>query len=159
MFPRPKFSSTLWATLCASLLFAATVAAPAQQTTTERMKGSANVSTSQVKGEVVQVEGNDLLVKLSTGEMKTFRVPQTRRFQIDGRELTVHDLRPGTTLTATVRTTTTPVTVRTRSTISGKVWYVSAPNVILTLPDGKNKQFKVKENVKFMVGGSPGDRI
>ena len=47
-------------------------AALAQQTTTERMKGSATVSTSQVKGEVVQVEGNDLLVKLSTGEMKTF---------------------------------------------------------------------------------------
>ena len=120
------------------------------------MKGSATVSTAQVRGEVVQVEGNDLLVKLSTGEMKTFRVPETRRFLIDGRELTVHDLRPGTTLTATVRTTTTPVTVRTRSTISGKVWYVSAPNVILTLPDGQNKQYKVKENVKFTVEGRPG---
>ena len=155
MFPRPK-SIGLWATLCASLLFAVTVSALAQQTTTERMKGSANVSTAQVRGEVVQVEGNDLLVKLSTGEMKTFRVPAARRFLIDGRELTVHDLRPGTTLTATVRTTTTPVTVRTRSTVSGKVWYVSAPNVILTLPNGENKQYKVKENVKFMVEGRPG---
>ena len=156
MFPGRKFSMRLWATLSASLLFAATVSALAQQTTTERMKGSATVSTAQVSGEVVQVEGNDLLVKLTTGEMKTFRVPETRRFLIDGRELTVHDLRPGTTLTATVRTTTTPVTVRTRSTISGKVWYVSPPNVILTLPDGQNKQYKVKDNVRFTVEGRPG---
>src|SRR5688572_24094708 len=99
MFPRPKFSITLWATVCTSLLFAAIVSelALAQQ---ERVRGSASVSTSQVKGEVVLVEGNDLLVKLSTGDLKTFHVPETRKFVIDGRELSVHDLQPGTTLTA-----------------------------------------------------------
>ena len=83
------------------------------------------VSTSQLKGEVVQVEGNDLLVKLSTGELKTFRVPETRRFLIDGRELSVRELQPGTTLTATVRTTTTPVTTRTKRVQSARVWYVA----------------------------------
>ena len=110
MFPRPKFSITLWATVCTSLLFAAIVSglALAQQTTAERVRGPATFSTSQVKGEVVLVEGNDLLVKLSTGDLKTFHVPETRKFHIDGRELSVHDLQPGTTLTATVKTTTTP---------------------------------------------------
>ena len=54
-------------------------------------------------------------------------------------------LRPGTTLTATVRTTTTPITVRTRAVQNGKVWFVSAPTVILTLPNGENKQYEVKE--------------
>ena len=157
MFARPKFSITLWATLCASLFFAATFSALAQQTTAERVKGSATVSTSQLKGEVVQVEGRDLLVRLSTGEMRTFRVPETRRFLIDGKELTVRDLQPGTTLTATVRTTTTPITVRTKSQLSGRVWFASPPNVILTLPDGQNKQYVVKDKtVKFMIEGRPG---
>ena len=121
------------------------------------MKGSATVSTSQLKGEVVQVEGNDLLVKLSTGELKTFKVPETRRFIIDGKELSVHDLQPGTTLTATVKTTTTPVTVRTKSVLSGRVWYVAAPTVILTLPNGQNKQYVVKDkdNIRFTVEGRP----
>jgi len=159
MFPRSKFSITSWATVCTSLLLAAIVSrlALAQQTTAERVRGSATVSTSQVKGEVVQVEGNDLLVKLSTGDLKTFHVPETRKFHIDGRELSVHDLQPGTTLTATVKTTTTPVTVRTRSRLSGRVWFVAAPNVILTLPDGQNKQYIVKEedNVRFTIEGRP----
>ena len=159
MFPRSKFSITLWATVCTSLLLAAIVSerALAQQSTAERVRGSATVSTSQVKGEVVQVEGNDLLVKLSTGDLKTFHVPETRKFQIDGRELSVHDLQPGTTLTATVKTTTTPVTVRTKSRLSGRVWFVAAPTVILTLPDGQNKQYNVKQedNVRFTIEGRP----
>ena len=159
MFPRSKFSITLWATVCTSLLFAAIVSglALAQQTTAERVRGSATVSTSQVKGEVVLVEGNDLLVKLSTGDLKTFHVPETRKFHIDGRELSVHDLQPGTTLTATVKTTTTPVTVRTKSRLSGRVWFVAAPTVILTLPDGQNKQYVVKQedNVRFTIEGRP----
>ena len=36
MFPRPKFSITLCAMFCASLLFAATVAAQVQKTTRKR---------------------------------------------------------------------------------------------------------------------------
>jgi len=159
MFPRSKLSITLWATVCTSLLFAAIVSrlALAQQTAAERGRGPAAVSTSQVKGEVVLVEGNDLLVKLSTGDLKTFHVPETRKFHIDGRELSVHDLQPGTTLTATVKTTTTPVTVRTKSRLSGRVWFVAAPTVILTLPDGQNKQYVVKQedNVRFTIEGRP----
>ena len=159
MFQRSKFSITLWATVCMSLLFAAIVSglALAQQTTAERVRGPATFSTSQVNGEVVQVEGNDLLVKLSTGDLKTFHVPETRKFHIDGRELSVHDLQPGTTLTATVKTTTTPVTVRTRSRLSGRVWYAASTTVILTLPDGQNKQYVVKDedNVRFTIGGRP----
>jgi LPXTG-motif cell wall-anchored protein len=152
MLRTPKFSITLCVTFCSSLLFATAISTQAQKTT---VKGDATVSTSQLSGEVVYVEGNDLVVKLSSGEVKTFRVPETRKFLIDGTELSVHDLRVGTTLTATVKTTTTPVTVRTRSVLSGKVWFVAPPNVILTLPDGQNKQYQVKDDVRFMIEGHP----
>ena len=154
MYPRLKFSFTLCAMFCMSLLFAATVAAQVQKTI-ETVKGNATVSVAQLKGTVVQVEGNGLLVKLSTGELKMFRVPETKKFSIDGKQLSVHDLQPGTTLTATVKTTTTPVTVRTKSVLNGKVWYIAAPTVILTLENGQNKQYFVKDtdNIQFTVEG------
>ena len=99
------------AALAACILLAAGAAAqPSTQTSTT--KGVGTVSTEQIKGEVVEVEGNGLLVRLASGDPKTFNVPEARKFLIDGKELSVHDLKPGTSLTATVKTTTTPVTVR-----------------------------------------------
>ena len=70
----------------------------------------------------------------------------------------MQELQPGTTLTATVKTTTTPVTVRTKSRLSGRVWFLAPPTVILTLPDGQNKQYVVKDedNVRFTIEGRPG---
>jgi hypothetical protein len=57
-------------------------------------------------------------------------------------------------LTQRITTTTTPKTITTVKSVSGTVWHVNAPvSVILTLPDGSNKQFKVPEGVKFSIGG------
>ncbi len=142
------------AALAACILLAAGAAAqPSTQTSTT--KGVGTVSTEQIKGEVVEVEGNGLLVRLASGDLKTFNVPEARKFLIDGKELSVHDLKPGTSLTATVKTTTTPVTVRTRAVQNGKVWFVSAPTVILTLPNGENKQYVVGDDVTFTLNGKP----
>ena len=85
-------------------------------------------------------------------------MPETRKFLIDGRELTVHDLRPGTTLTATVRTTTTPVTVRTRSTAE-RQGVVRRSTQCDPDAAGRSKQTvqgEKEENVKFTVEGRPG---
>ena len=38
---------------------------------------------------------------------------------------------------------------------SGQVWYVAPPTVILTLPNGENRQYKVSDDYKFIVGGRP----
>jgi hypothetical protein len=65
----------------------------------------------------------------------------------------VHDLKPGTKLTATVTTTTTPITERTTTVGSGKVWFVSGNNVILTLPNNENRMYKVEDHYQFNVGG------
>jgi len=145
---------TFCVALAACVLLATAAAAQPPASRTDITKGTGTVSTEQVSGEVVQVEGNHLLVKLSSGELKTFNVPEERRFVVDGKDLSVRDLRPGTTLTATVRTTTTPVTVRTKAVQSGTVWFVSPPRlVILTLPNGENKQYEVSDDVKFILQG------
>jgi LPXTG-motif cell wall-anchored protein len=147
-----------WATLILVLSLGAAVSAQTQKPTKKvQVSGKPVATTSVVTGEVVQVAGSDLVVKLSDGEIKTFHVPAKRTFEIDGKEVTVSELKPGTTLTATVTTTTTPVTVRTKSVQSGRVVYAGAPTVILQMPDGQNKQFTVREEdkVEFMVAGRP----
>jgi hypothetical protein len=129
------------------------VTAAAQTSSTETVKGAGTSTTKQQHGTVTYVEGNTLVVKMSTGEVRTLTVPDSRTAVVDGKEINVHDLKVGTTLTATITTTTTPVTERTVSNLQGTVWYVAAPTVILTLPDGTNKMYKSLPGYKFTVNG------
>jgi hypothetical protein len=110
-------------------------------------------TTNRVSCEVVQVDGNYLLVKLESGEIRVFNVSPERRFIVDGASLTVGQLKPGTILTATFKST--PPTGAPVTTITGKVWYVSGNTVVLTLPDGTNKSYTVPASYKFMVNGEP----
>lgn len=141
---------------CISLAIIVLFAAVAAAQTTQQTAGTATVTTETISGEVVKVEGNTLVVKMSTGELRTFsNIPDTRRATVDGKEVGVRDLKPGTRLTATITRTATPVTVRTTTVKTARVWYVAAPTVILTHPDGTNKQYNVKEDVRFTVNGQP----
>ena len=123
------------------------------KTTKEHIKGTATVKTELLKGVVTVVEGNNLEVRMSTGDIRIFNVPESRRFIVDGKELTVQELKPGTRLTATVTTTTTPVTERTTTVGTGKVWHVSGNTVILTLPNNENHMYKVQNSYRFNVNG------
>ena len=109
----------------------------------------------QVKNaEVVYVEGNDLVLKLENGRIEHLVVPDSDKFMIDGHELTVHELVPGTRLTQTITTTTTPRYISSVRTLEGKVWHVNAPrSIILTLPDHKNHIFDVPNDAKFSING------
>ena len=105
-------------------------------------------------GTVVYVSGNELLVKLSNGAQEHFVVSPTQTFSVDGKQMTISELKPGTHLTQTITTKTTPKTITTVRTIDGKVWHVNAPStVILTLPDNTNKQYNVPKDQVFMVNG------
>jgi hypothetical protein len=122
------------------------------QTTREVIEGTAKTTTEKMSGTVLQAEGNTLAVRMSTGEIRKFQVPESRTFVIDGQELSVHQLKPGTTLEATVTTTKTPVIVRTTTIGTGTVWLVNGNNVIVTLPDGENRHYVVKDNYRFLIG-------
>ena len=132
------------------------LSAAAQQmprTTKETIKGAPRVTTEQLRGTVVEVEGNTLVVRMSTGDIRQFNVPESRKFIIDGKELTVQDLKPGTTLQANVTTTVTPITTRTTTIGTGTVFYVSGNHVIITLPNGENRTYKVDDSYRFDIGG------
>jgi hypothetical protein len=130
-------------------------AAPQQmpRTTKEAIKGTASIATEHLQGTVEYVEGTTLVIRMADGAVREFNVPDSRRFVIDGKEVTVHELKPGTKLSAMITTTTTPIRERTTTVGTGKVWWVSGQTVILTLPNGENRQYTVKDDYKFNVNG------
>ena len=77
---------------------------------------------------------------------------------VAGKELTVHDLKPGMKLQRTTIAKATPRMITTVKTVTGKVWHVSPPNsVILTLEDGTNQSFSIPKGQKFNVDGQQTD--
>ena len=141
-----------------TLLIAAAVI-QAQGTTTGKVTeaaGPATVKTESITGEVVGIEGNHLLAKmLPSGAYRLFNVQPGRQFTIDGQTRLIGDLKPGTVLTASVITTTQPVTVRTTAVLNGTVWWVAGNYVVLILPNDEHKAYTVPESFKFMVDGKP----
>jgi len=125
------------------------------QTTTSTTTGKATKEVQVERGEVVTVAGNDLVVKMEDGTIRHFpNIPESARITVDGKQLGIHDLKPGMKLQRTITTTTTPKTITTVQTVTGKVWYVNPPNsVILTLENGKNQSFKIPNGQKFDVDG------
>lgn len=129
------------------------------KTETQTTHGQATHEVSVERAEVVHVSGNDVVVKMEDGTIRhVSNVPESARVMVDGKELGVHDLKPGMKLQRTITTSSTPKLITTTQTVTGTVWSVNAPkSVILTLEDGKNQQFKIPSGQLFMVDGKTVD--
>ncbi len=125
------------------------------QTTTQVQSGASTEVVQVDRGEVMAVEGNDLIVRMENGSVRHFEnIPESAKVTVNGRQLGIHDLKPGMKLERTITTTTTPQLVTTIETVKGKVWYIAAPTtVILTLENGTNQSFKIPKDQKFNVDG------
>jgi len=129
------------------------------QTKTSTAEDEASITTKVENGEIEYVSGNNVVVKMADGSLRHFdNVPESARITVDGRQLGVHDLKPGMKVQRTITTTTVPKTITTVQSVTGKVWQVKPPNsVILTLEDGNNQEFKIPKNQKFNVDGQMTD--
>ena len=125
------------------------------ETKTSVREGQSSQAVRVEGGEILAVEGNDLLVRMEDGSIRHFeKIPESAKATVDGRQLGVHDLKPGMKLQRTITTTTTPQIVTTVQTVTGKVWHVTPPlSVILTLENGTNQSFKIPKDQKFSVNG------
>ena len=66
------------------------------QTDTSVTHGPASKMVTVERGEVVSVVGNDLFVKMDDGQIRHFpNVPESTKVNVDGKELGIHDLKPG----------------------------------------------------------------
>jgi len=149
---------TVLAVSMAFVAFAARMNSQVQSETSTTMH-TPSVTTSVARGEVVYVHGNEVIVKMEDGTMRDFPgVSESARVSVDGRMLGVHELKTGMKLEKTITTTTQPKTITTVQSVTGKVWHINAPHmVILTLEDGTNQQFKVPSGQEFTVNGQKKD--
>jgi hypothetical protein len=124
-------------------------------TTTSITDGEGTKNVKVESGEVVYVSGHDLVVKKDDGKIVHFaNIPDSAKANIDGKEVGIHDLKPGMKLERTTITTVTPRTVMTVESLTGKVWHVNPPSsFILTLDNGKNEQFTLPDDAKITVNG------
>jgi len=90
------------------LLLATVLALPFAGATQAQTTTTTDVRTF----EIIAVDGNSLVVRNESGTHE-YSVPDDFRFTVDGRQLSVQDLKPGMkgTATVTTKTTLTPVTV------------------------------------------------
>jgi hypothetical protein len=132
--------------LCGALVCLTAGAAPAQTTTTSETK----------KFQIISVDGNTLVVKLPEGT-REMTVADDFRFNVDGKMLSVQELKPGMAGTATIttKTTVTPVTVT--EVKNGTVVHALGQSIIVRTAEGEVKQFTQsdidKRGVKIMREG------
>jgi LPXTG-motif cell wall-anchored protein len=117
-----------WATL-AVLLFCWAGIAAAQSVTTDIRRG-----------EVLWVQGNTVVVRGPAG-VNRFDVDDDVRFNLDGKELSVHELKPGMTFTAVVKTTTTPVQEYATEVKQGEVINTLGSTIVVRMATGEYKKF------------------
>ena len=111
----------------------------------------ATEKTETLSGTVAEVDGGTLIVKMDSGEIRSFTPPADAVFTIDGKPLKLAQLQPGTKLTATYKTTSSTTMAKTVETLEGTVVYAAGTSVILRLPTNERRQYNIKSNdpVKF----------
>jgi LPXTG-motif cell wall-anchored protein len=127
-------------TLLGAALFAAasiaTAQYPSSKTSTEMGKAETAKTTRVIHTTVVSVDGNKVVGRDASGKATEYTIPEGFKFQMDGKDVGVADLKPGMKVSATVTTTvtTTPVTVT--EIRKGKVLAVSGDSVVVRGPQG-----------------------
>ena len=112
------------------------------QSSTAVEHGPATKDVTVERGEIVYISGNSVVVKMDDGSLRRFdNVPESLTFMVDGKPVNINNAKVGMKLEKQTVRTTTPKTVTTVETVTGKVWHVQPPNsVILTLENGQNQQ-------------------
>jgi LPXTG-motif cell wall-anchored protein len=139
-------------------LVCAAVAVAQVKTTKTEIPGQASNQVTVERGEVVYVVGNDLVVKMENGDIRHFTVPDDAKAMVNGKELTLKDLKPGMKLERTITTTTAQKTVKTVKTGTGIVVNIVPPlSITLRFEDNTVQSFKIPKDQVFVVDGQKMD--
>ena len=149
------FAFVIMAFFCAMTVSAAAQDITHPPTTKAVGEPSHEVQPTHVQNaEVIHVSGHDLVVELENGKFELLNLGENQTFQVDGKELSVHELTPGTKLSQDVHTITTPQEVTTLRTLNGRVFYVNPPRyLVVSLPEGGNSGFTVPDGTVFHING------
>jgi len=110
------------------------------------------VITKVRNAEVLYVNGNEVVFN-EGGEVKHVTVADDFRLVVDGKEISVDQLRPGTKLTQTITTVTQPENVEVTKIQRATVWHVDGNDVVLTHENGERQAYHVPDWFQFERGG------
>ncbi|MGE5346935.1 MAG: LPXTG cell wall anchor domain-containing protein [Acidithiobacillales bacterium] len=140
------------------LLTAAAGVAAAQvgsKTTTTMGESTKATATRTVHAEIIDVSGNTVIAKTAEGT-REYKVPEGFKFQMDGKDIGVEELKPGMKVTATITTTTTVTPVTVTEVRQAEVLAVSGTAIIVRGPQG-NRMWTGKDvaerNIKIFREG------
>ncbi len=143
---RKGISRLVLAAVALSTLWAANGSAQQSSTTSETKKF-----------EVIAVEGNQLVVRLPEGT-REITVPDDFTFVVNGQSMSVRELKPGMSGTATITTTTTVKPVTVTEVKNGTVEQVSGNSILVRTDQGYRNFTEAdvkKRNVKMFEDGPP----
>lgn len=108
------------------------------------------------QGTVVTTHGNNLVVQMADGTTRQVEVQEGFMFDVDGVPTAVGDLKPGTVLTADVKTNRQVIDVQTEEIRQGKVLNRVGQTVIIRNSNGEVKKYhEVPEGVQLTSNGKP----
>jgi hypothetical protein len=93
--------TSIWIALAAGAISLAIADSASAQVNTETTAkaGQASKQVTVDRATVIEVDGNDLFIKMENGEVRHFpNVPESAKVTVDGQQLGIHDLKPGMTL-------------------------------------------------------------
>lgn len=136
------------------LLACAALTVAQVKTETSTQKGTPATKATVERGEVVYVSGNEVIFRMESGEIRHVTVPDGATAIVDGKTVTVADLKPGMKLQKTITTTTTPKTIKTVRTGTATVLNVIPPNsVTVRFDDNTVAQYKIPKGTTFTIDG------
>jgi hypothetical protein len=109
---------------------------PSATTSTQMGTPATTTSTRVINATVVSVNGNKVVGKDASGKATEYTIPDGFKFQFEGRDIGIADLKPGMKVSATVTTTTTTTPVTVTEIRKGKVLAVVGDDIIVRGPQG-----------------------
>lgn len=108
--------------------------------------GATSTTTTTVQsGVVVLVSGNTLITKESDGVTRQHNVPDGYVFQMNGKNVTLADLKPGDKITATITETKTVEPVTVTQVVKGTVVESSMGSILVKNQKGKLIKYSSKD--------------
>jgi LPXTG-motif cell wall-anchored protein len=120
--------------------------------------GQSTATKTEVRPfQVVWVDGNKVIVRGDQGAQE-ITVPDDFRFDVDGRQVSVRELKPGMKGTATITTRTTSTPVHVTEVREARVMQVAGNSIIVRGPDGFRRFTEAdvrSRNVQMIRNGRP----